>query len=132
MKFCQSRAVISKIKNAMVSQHDGGWYISFQVEIEVAQPVPPSTSAIGLDAGISKLATLSDGTIFEPVNRFKKNHVKLARLQRQLSRIMKFSANWKIQKAKIPRLHSHIANIHRDYLHKVTTIVSEKPRDNRY
>lgn len=126
VKFRQSRAVIGKIKNATVSQHAGSWYISFQVEIEVAQPVHPSTSAIGLDAGISKLATLSDGTIFEPVNSFKKNQVKLARLQRQLSRMVKFSANWKKQKAKISRLHSHIANIRRDYLHKVTTTVSKK------
>lgn len=125
VKFRQSRAVEGKIKNATVSQHAGGWYISFQVEIEVDQPVHPSTSAIGLDAGISKLATLSDGTIFEPINSFKRNQAKLAQLQRQLARMMKFSANWKKQKAKISRLHSHIANIRRDYLHKVTTTVSK-------
>ncbi|EFN4795088.1 transposase [Escherichia coli] len=49
---------------------------------------------VGLDAGVSKLATLSDGTVFEPVNSFKKNQKKLARLQRQLSRKVKFSNNW--------------------------------------
>ena len=125
VKFRQSRAVEGRIKNATVSQHAGGWYISFQVEIEVDQPAHPSTSAIGLDAGISRLATLSDGTIFEPVNSFKKNQAKLARLQRQLARMVKFSANWKKQKAKISRLHSHIASIRRDYLHKVTTTVSK-------
>ncbi|WP_420481452.1 transposase [Aeromonas caviae] len=41
---------------------------------------------VGLDAGIAKLATLSDGTVFEPVNSFKTNQTKLARLQRQLSK----------------------------------------------
>ena len=76
---------------------------------------------VGLDAGIAKLATLSDGTVFEPVNSFKTNQTKLARLQRQLSKKVKFSSNWKKQKAKIQRLHSHIANTRRDYLHKVTT-----------
>ncbi|WP_017348779.1 RNA-guided endonuclease InsQ/TnpB family protein, partial [Pantoea sp. A4] len=125
VKFRQSRAVTGKIKNATVSQHAGGWSISFQVETEVEKPVHPSTSAIGLDAGISKLATLSDGTVFEPVNSFKKNQAKLARLQRQLARKVKFSANWKKQKAKISRLHAHIANIRRDYLHKVTTTISK-------
>ena len=44
---------------------------------------------------------------------------------RQLARMVKFSANWKKQKAKISRLHSHIANIRRDYLHKATTTVSK-------
>ncbi|WP_244600906.1 hypothetical protein, partial [Escherichia coli] len=30
-------------------------------------------SMVGLDAGVAKLATLSDGTVFEPVNSFQKN-----------------------------------------------------------
>ncbi|MCW3185971.1 transposase, partial [Escherichia coli] len=47
-----------------------------------------------MDAGVAKLATLSDGTVFEPVNSFQKNQKKLARLQRQLSRKVKFSNNW--------------------------------------
>ncbi|WP_202395332.1 transposase, partial [Aeromonas caviae] len=34
-------------------------------------------------------------------------------------------SNWKKQKAKIQRLHSHIANSRRDYLHKVTTTISK-------
>lgn len=80
---------------------------------------------VGLDAGITKLATLSDGTVFEPVNSFKTSQKKLATLQRQLSRKVKFSANWQKQKRKIQRLHSHIANIRKDYLHKATTKISK-------
>ncbi|MCO1632247.1 transposase, partial [Escherichia coli] len=49
----------------------------------------------------------------------------LAILQRQLSRKVKFRNNCKKQKRKIQRLHSRIANIRRDYLHKVTTTVSK-------
>ncbi|ENT3830761.1 RNA-guided endonuclease InsQ/TnpB family protein, partial [Escherichia coli] len=56
---------------------------------------------------------------------FQKNQKTLARLQRQLSRKVKFSNNWQKQKRKIQRLHSRIANIRRDYLHKVTTTVSK-------
>ena len=33
----------------------------------------PSGSMVGLDAGIAKLATLSDGTVFRAVNSFKTN-----------------------------------------------------------
>ncbi len=46
-------------------------------------------------------------------------------LQRQLSRKVKFSANWQKQKRKIQRHLSHIANIRRDYLHKVTSEISK-------
>ena len=125
VKFRQSQRVNGKIKNATISQLAGQWYISFQVEIETAEPNHTSTTIVGLDAGVAKLATLSDGTVFEPVNSFQKNQKKLARLQRQLSRKVKFSNNWQKQKRKIQRLHSCIANIRRDYLHKVTTTVSK-------
>ncbi|EOZ1116163.1 RNA-guided endonuclease InsQ/TnpB family protein, partial [Escherichia coli] len=125
VKFRQSQRVNGKIKNATISQLAGQWYIAFQVEIETAEPNHTSTTIVGLDAGVAKLATLSDGTVFEPVNSFQKNQKKLARLQRQLSRKVKFSNNWQKQKRKIQRLHSRIANIRRDYLHKVTTTVSK-------
>ncbi|MGX6105735.1 RNA-guided endonuclease InsQ/TnpB family protein [Escherichia coli] len=125
MRYRNSRQVTGVVKNVTVSQSCGKWYISIQTESEVSTPVHPSASMIGLDAGVAKLATLSDGTVFEPVNSFQKNQKKLARLQRQLSRKVKFSNNWQKQKRKIQRLHSCIANIRRDYLHKVTTTVSK-------
>ena len=125
MRYRNSRQVTGVVKNVTVSQSSGKWYISIQTESEVSTPVHPSASMIGLDAGVAKLATLSDGTVFEPVNSLQKNQKKLARLQRQLSRKVKFSNNWQKQKCKIQRLHSRIANIRRDYLHKVTTTVSK-------
>ncbi|WP_112354715.1 RNA-guided endonuclease InsQ/TnpB family protein [Shigella flexneri] len=125
MRYRNSRQVTGVVKNVTVSQSCGTWYISIQTESEVSTPVHPSASMIGLDAGVAKLATLSDGTVFEPVNSFQKNQKTLARLQRQLSRKVKFSNNWQKQKRKIQRLHSCIANIRRDYLHKVTTTVSK-------
>ncbi|EBV6641669.1 transposase [Salmonella enterica subsp. enterica serovar Braenderup] len=124
--YRNSRQVTGIVKNVTVSQSCGKWYISIQTESEVSTPVHPSASMVGLDAGVAKLATLSDGTVFEPVNSFKKNQKKLAALQRQLSRKVKFSNNWQKQKRKIQRLHSRIANIRRDYLHKVTTTISKK------
>ncbi len=125
MRYRNSRQVTGVVKNVTVSQSCGKWYISIQTESEVSTPVHPSASMVGLDAGVAKLATLSDGTVFEPVNSFQKKQKTLARLQRQLSRKVKFSNNWQKQKRKIQRLHSRIANIRRDYLHKVTTTVSK-------
>ncbi|MEK8398853.1 RNA-guided endonuclease InsQ/TnpB family protein [Escherichia coli] len=125
MRYRNSRQVTGVVKNVTVSQSCGKWYISIQTESEVSTPVHPSASMVGLDAGVAKLATLSDGTVFGPVNSFQKNQKTLARLQRQLSRKVKFSNNWQKQKRKIQRLHSCIAKIRRDYLHKVTTTVSK-------
>src|SRR5690606_27217743 len=60
-----------------------------------------------------------------PKNSFKANQIKLAALQRQLSRKVLFSQNWKKQNRKIQKLHHHIANIRHDYLHKITTTISK-------
>ena len=63
---------------------------------------------------------------FEPVNSFQKNQKKLARLQRQVSRKVKFSkqlAEAETQKYSDCIPVSQI--IRRDYLHKVTTTVSK-------
>jgi putative transposase len=125
IRYRNSREVIGVVKNVTVSQSCGKWYVSIQTENEVTVPKHESTSMIGIDAGIAKLATLSDGTVYSPVNSFKTSQHKLAKLQRQLSRKVKFSANWQKQKRKIQRLHSHIANIRKDYLHKTTTEISK-------
>jgi putative transposase len=123
--YRNSREVIGEVKNVTVSQSCGKWYVSIQTEYEVTEPAHASTSMVELDAGVAKLATLSDGTIFEPVNSFKANQKKLAKLQREMSHKVKFSNNWKKAKSKVQNLHSRIANIRRDYLHKVSTTISK-------
>ena len=124
--FRKSQDIIGTIKNVTISKKLGHWYVSFGTERELDEnPRHPATSAIGLDMGISKLLTTSNGQYIKPKNSFKANQIKLAKLQRQLSRKVLFSQNWKKQNRKIQKLHSHIANIRHDYLHKVTTRISK-------
>ncbi|MGP5076386.1 RNA-guided endonuclease InsQ/TnpB family protein, partial [Psychrobacter celer] len=125
VKFRKSQDIIGTIKNVTISKKSGRWYVSFGTEREVEQPRHPSKSAIGLDMGISKLLTTSNSEYIKPKNSFKANQMKLAKLQRQLNRKVLFSQNWKKQNRKIQKLHSHIANIRHDYLHKITTSISK-------
>ncbi len=126
VKFRKSQDIIGTIKNVTISKKSGHWYVSFGTERELAEnPRHPAQSAIGLDMGISKLLTTSDGQTIKPKNSFKANQIKLATLQRQLSRKVLFIANWKKQNRKIQKLHHHIANIRHDYLHKITTTISK-------
>lgn len=97
---------------------------SIQTEREIEPPIPQG-GAVGIDLGITRFATLSDGSFLEPLNSFKKMENKLRKTQRALSRKTKFSNNWKKTKAKIQRIHSRIGNARRDYLHKATTRISK-------
>ena len=125
VKFRKSQDIIGTIKNVTISKKSGHWYVSFGTEREVENPRHPATSALGLDLGITKLITTSNGVTIKPKNSFKANQVKLARLQRQLAKKVKFSENWKKQNGKIQKLHHHIANVRHDYLHKITTTLSK-------
>ena len=65
--------------------------------------------------GIKHFATLSDGTVYAPLNSFKAKAQRLAKLQRQLKNKNKFSNNWKKIKAKISQCHEDIGNARKDY-----------------
>ena len=126
VKFRKSQDIIGTIKNVTISKKSGHWYVSFGCERELDQnPIHPSKTAIGIDLGITRLISTSDGQYIKPKNSFKANQVKLAKLQRQLSRKVLFSQNWQKQNRKIQKLHHHIANIRHDYLHKITTNISK-------
>ncbi len=101
VRFFNSRKLIGTSKNATISQRAGNWYISIQVEQEVPEITSQQTSAIGLDMGVSKLITCSDGNWFKPLNSLQKSLNKLAKLQRQFARKEKGSSNWHKQKLKI-------------------------------
>jgi putative transposase len=81
--------------------------------------------AIGIDLGIVRFATLSDGTVNNPPNIFKRYAPALRKAQQAMSRKKKFSNNWKKAKAKVQRIHVRIANARRDYLHKASTAISK-------
>ena len=103
IRYRNSRAVEGVIKNITVSCVSGKWYASIQTEREVPQPVPTATVAIGIDVGITRFATMSDGSFIAPLNSFKKHQQRLARYQRRMSRKVKFSNNWKKEKAKVQK-----------------------------
>ena len=124
VRYRNSREVIGKIKNVTVSQKCGKWYVSIQTEFE-QEITQPKGGEIGIDMGVVRFATLSDGTFFEPVNAFKTLRGKLAKLQKQLKNKTKFSKNWQKLKAKIGRLHHKIANIRKNHLHQISSTISK-------
>lgn len=125
VRYRSSREVLGIIKNITISQKCGKWYASIQTEREVDHPAHSSMSIVGVDVGIARFATLSTGQVFEAINSFRQKQRRLARYQRALARKVKFSRNWQKQKGKISKLHSTIANIRKDYLHKTTTAISQ-------
>jgi len=125
VRYRNSRKVLGEAKNITVSRKGTHWYLSIQTEYEADLLAHNSTSIVGIDLGIKHFATLSDGTVYAPLNSFKAKAQRLAKLQRQLKNKNKFSNNGKKIKAKISQCHEDIGNARKDYLHKVSTEISE-------
>ena len=124
VRYRNSRDVIGTIKNVTVSQKCGKWYVSIQTEWETEHPTP-NGGEIGIDMGIVRFATLSNGEYFEPVNAFKSYKGKLAKLQKRFKNKTKFSKNWQKLKLKIAKLHHKISNIRKNHLHQISSKISK-------
>ena len=124
MGYRKSRDIIGTIKNVTVSRRGEKWDVSIQTEYEVVSSAP-NPSEIGIDMGVKRFATLSNGDFVEPLNAFKQEQEKLAKLQRKLARQKKGSRNSIKTKRKIARLHRYIADSRRDFLHKTSTKIAK-------
>lgn len=130
LRYRNSRDVLGELRNVTVSQSGGKWYASIQTQRVVEQAVPTATTAIGIDVGIARFATMSDENFVTPLNSFRKHQQRLARYQRRMSRKIKFSNNWKRAKARVQKVHTRIANARKDFLHKSTTTIRLAARAN--
>jgi putative transposase len=113
-----------KINSVVISRTADRWFVSIQVDSPITFPKHENQMSVGIDLGISKLATLSDDIAFESPKPLKRLLWRLKRQQRKLSRKTLGSSNFKKQVEALSRLHMRIANIRKDSLHKVTTFLT--------
>lgn len=118
-----------KLKSATVSQEpDGKFYISvlFEYEREVRFISKDTDNVIGLDYKSDGLYMDSNHIVGSNHKYFRESSKKLAKAQRKLSRMTKGSSNYIKQKAKIAKIHRHIANQRLDNLHKKSTEIANR------
>ncbi len=106
-----------------VSQDAAGrWYVSLLCEDPSVQPLPAIERAVGIDAGLDHLLTLSTGEKVSNPRYERCDRARLARAQRQLARKAKGEgANRARARRKVAKVYARIADRRRDHLHKLTT-----------
>jgi putative transposase len=98
------------------------WFVS--ILCEVKEKVEKKVyKTVGIDLGVKSLLALSNGTVYEGPKALKRALRNLLRLNKSFSRKEKFSSNWHKAKNQLAKLHAEIANIRKDFLHKVTTTI---------
>jgi putative transposase len=105
-----------------VSQDAAGrWFISMLCEDTTVQSLPYTETAVGIDAGLDSLLTLSSGEKIANPRHEREGRTRLARAQRELARKLPGSRNRDKARLKLARAHARIADRRRDHLHKITT-----------
>lgn len=113
-------------KMATVSKTpDGRYFVSFACAVEI-QALPLTGNTIGLDLGIKEVVVGWNGT--EESRSGNPRHLKkqlwhLKKQQRRLARMQKGSHRRARQRVKVAKIHSHVAAMRADFLHKTTTAI---------
>ena len=104
----------------VIREASGRYFVSFVVETEVEAKTMTGKS-VGIDFGISRLATLSNGERIANPKHGSKRAERLAMLQRRLAKKQKGSRRRARAKQAVARCHEKVFNSRKDALNKLTT-----------
>ena len=122
------KSISGKVINATISrERNGKYYVSVvfdMVDTNNSKLIP--RSIIGIDLGIKKLLTLSNGITYDNNKYIEKYEKRIKRLQRELSRKIKGSKNYNKCKKKLAILYSKLKNARNYYLHNITKMITDE------
>ena len=126
MKKHREPAEDFRLKSVTVSMEPSGKYFAsllyegYSCENQAAESDYSTAKILGIDYAMQGMAVFSEKIETEEAGFFRKNEKRLAREQRKLSRCVRGSHNYELQKKKVARCHEKIRNQRRDYLHKLS------------
>lgn len=99
---------------------NGQYYVTLCLD-ESFKALPKTGAAVGIDLGVNRLATYSNGERIPNPKHLTKKLARLKRYQRILARRKPGSNRRELQRLKVAKLHAHVLNSRKDHLDKVTT-----------
>ena len=125
-KFFKSREIPIgfPVKTVTVRRKADGWYVSLRLEDKTVPEITKVElseikTAIGVDLGLNKLASLSNGLTIPNPKFFERIDRRLKIRQRRASRKKKGSNNRAIEYQKVSRLHQKLTEQKQDYYWKL-------------
>lgn len=126
VKIKNSRDFDGKIIYATVKMVPSGkYFVTLRIEFD-NEPLPNAGGVIGIDVGIKKFYTDSNGNIVDNPRTLYKHEKKLAKLQRGLSRKVAGSNNSNRARIRVAKAYEKVVNIRMDFLHKTSTALASE------
>ena len=122
VRMRQALRFAGKVTGATVSRTADRWFVAISVEVDLPLvPCENQARTVGVDLGVGRLATLSDGTLVEGPKPLRSTLKRLARLNRRLHRKAAGSSNRAKAAMGVARCHARVVSMRGDALHKLTT-----------
>lgn len=103
-----------------------GWYLQYGTEVKEKKAIKKIKSVIGVDVGLKSFLVDSNGNEVKPPKFFRKSEYLIRKRQRKVSKGIKGSERRKKKIQILARIHEHIANQRRDWLHKLSREYADK------
>ncbi len=110
-----------QIKRVRIVHRADGYYVQFGVKADRIIEHMPTGKHVGIDVGLFAYYTDSEGNTVENPRHYRKAEKKLKRLQRQLSRKQKKSANRKKARKQLARVHLKVSRQREDFARKTAS-----------
>ena len=114
---------IEQIKRVRLVRRADGYYAQFCVDVDRREAIAPSLRATGLDVGLNHFYTNAQGEVVENPRYLRKSERKLKKLQRQVSKCKKGSANRKKAIKRLARKHLQVSRQRKDFAVKTARCV---------
>jgi putative transposase len=118
VKVHQHRPVQGTVKTISVKREGRRWYLVLSCDDVPERPLPATGRQVGVDVGVARFATTSDGEIIGNPRFLKTSADELAAAQRALARTKRGSANRHRARARVAAVHRRIRNRRADFHHK--------------
>lgn len=112
------RPLEGKIKTVTIKREVDEWYVTFSCEVDEPEKLPVSYEDVGIDLGVSHLATLSNGEMIEHPRYYRKAQKVLEQRQQALARKKRGSHRREKARKQVAKAHRKIAQQRRDFHHK--------------
>jgi putative transposase len=113
------RSIGGKIRNATIRRDASGkWWVIFQCDLGEVPMKIAVQNMVGIDLGLSSLATLSTGEKIQNPRFARRAEDQLARRQRDLARKQKRSKNRERARSLVAKAHAHVASQRLDHARK--------------
>jgi putative transposase len=117
VKVRQHRPVLGRVKTLQLKREHRRWYVIVTVDADPV-PLPPAGRSVGVDVGIARFLTTSDGEIIPNPKFLAAAAEAIACLQRRKERTRRGSGNRKRMRRALAREWRKVGNRRLDFHHK--------------